>query len=113
MIALRIEQAQAVLELAQVLGFRQERLNLTIVLPRQVVIDGIQQFAKYVHFALSSAIYCTASLSAFLAKDLDAGLHCCYAIKAWNSRELAGRLEERNEQERSVPIRAIAGAVAG
>jgi hypothetical protein len=42
MIALRIEQTQAVLQLAQVLGLRKERLDPTIFLSRQVVIDGIQ-----------------------------------------------------------------------
>jgi hypothetical protein len=42
MIALRIEQTQAVLELTQVLSLRKERLDLTIFLSSQVVIDGIQ-----------------------------------------------------------------------
>jgi hypothetical protein len=42
MIAFRIEQTQAVLELTQVLGLRKERLDLAIFLSGQVVIDGIQ-----------------------------------------------------------------------
>jgi hypothetical protein len=82
MIALRIEQTQAILEVTQVLGLREKRLDLTIFLSGQVVIDGIQQSAKHVHFGLLSAIYCTAPLSAFPAKDIDGRLHWCHAIKA-------------------------------
>jgi hypothetical protein len=98
MITLRIEQTQAVLEVTKVLGLREKCLDLTILLSGQVVIDGIQQFAEYVHLGLLSAVYCTAPLSAFLAKDIDRRMHCCYAIKAWNSRELGNGVQERNEQ---------------
>jgi hypothetical protein len=49
MVGLRVQQSQAVLEFAQVLGFRKKRLDLAIFLSGQVVIDGIQQSAKDVH----------------------------------------------------------------
>jgi hypothetical protein len=48
-IGLRVQQAQAVLELTQVLGLRKKCLDLAIFPSGQIVIDGIQQFAKYVH----------------------------------------------------------------
>jgi hypothetical protein len=97
MIVLRIKQTHAVFKVTQVLGLREKRLDLTILLSGQVVIDGIQQFAKEVHLDLLSVIYCTAPLSARVAKDLTDGLHCCYARNAWNSKVLPGKLEERNE----------------
>jgi hypothetical protein len=52
-IGFRIQQAQAVFQFTQVLGFREERFDLPIFLSGQVVIDGIQQSAKYIHFLAS------------------------------------------------------------